>query len=485
MGLTDLLFGDAIKRRVSQQVTQYTSGIAASQANLFNQNIFKFLFDGQLIIDPNRQNYTSDSYQTVGAVYECVDIIVKKIIACPRIVYRVKSQKEYKKYQAAQEKGNLLEMLLCKAKALEEVDMPAIENLLENPNPNMDGDAMMELLAGLYLLTGNSYLYGNAGFPDNIAAGKWSELWPLPGPARIISGGYMEPVKEYIMQQYVQDKPFPANRVQHFKTANYDYSSTGSQLYGLSPLRAYLYSMDTIKNADKQGDKQMKNGGTFGLITPENKEDSFSQPQLDQVQESLTEAYKSNNELARMVPLSIAMKWQQIGMSAGDLDLLEIKNASGDDVYRGYHIPLQFRSQDTATYNNLPVANRQLVYNAVAPVTRRFSRLLTRFICTPYNTSHATYIIELDFTSLPELNDDMLTVSQWLDNCWDLTPNEKREVKRWGRSSEPGMDKIWLPNNIVLMEDVLSGKVIQAHANPANPAPPKPPANSNATGGGK
>lgn len=491
MGVVDLLFGDAIKRRVTQQVNQYTNQqTAATTANLFNQNIFKFLFDGQLIIDPNRQDYVTGGYEAVGAVYECVDMLVKKIIACPRIVYRVKSQKEYKKYLAAQETGDLKQILITKAKALEEVDMPAIENLLENPNPNMDGDTMMELLAGLYLLTGNSYLYGNAGFEDNIKSGKWSELWPLPGPARIISGGYMEPVKEYVMQQYVQNIPFPGNQVQHFKTANYNYTSTGSQLYGLSPLRPYLYSMDTLKNADKQADKQMKNGGNFGIFTPENKEDSLSQPQLDQMQESLTEAYQSNNELARMIPLSLPIKWQQIGLNSGDLELLQISDAKADDVYRGYHIPLQFRNQDSATYNNLPVANRQLVYNGVAPITRRFGKLLTKFICTPYNTSHATYIIELDFTGLPELQDDLVTVTSWLDKAWYLTPNEKREVLRWGRSAEKGMDEMWVNVNQVRVADIIAGNVRQGTAEPLTPAQQaataaeqeaKPPAQS--TGG--
>lgn len=464
--LTDFFFGETIKRRASQIANQQ---IAATTSQIFNQNVFKFLFDGQLVIDPNRQNYTKDSYQNVGAVYECVDIIVKKIVACPRIVYRVKSQKDYKKYLAAQDGGDLKQILIAKAKALEEVDMPQIENLLENPNSNMDGDAMIELLAGLYLLTGNSYLYGNAGFEENLTGGKWSELWPLPGPMRIISGGYMEPVKEYILTQYTQDTPFPARQVQHFKTANYDYSATGSQLYGLSPLRAYIYSMDILKNSDKQADKQMKNGGTFGLITPENKEDQFSQPQLDQVQESLEEAYKSNNELARMLPLSIAMKWQQIGLASGDLQLLQISDAKADDIYRAYHIPLQFRSQDTATYNNLPVANRQMVYNAVAPITRRLGKLLTRFICTPYNTSHAQYIIEFDFTGLPELSDDMVTVTQWLDKAWYLTPNEKREVLRYGKNGEQGMNEIWVNVNQVRVSDIVAGNVRQGTAEPLTP----------------
>lgn len=474
MGLLDALLGNSIQKRVNRQVASYT-------ANLFNQNVYKFLFEGQTIINPEGFMYTEKGFEQVGAVYECVDLIVKKFVACPWIVYRVKDIKEYKKYQQLSQNPDALPAaLLAKAKALEEVSMPKIEALLENPNPECEGDDMWELLAALYLLKGNAYLYGNAGNDQDRKDGKWSELWGIPSDMTIRSGGFMQPIESYVMSLYVQNTPFPAQQIQHFKTLNPRYDPTGSQLYGMPPLKAYIYAMDILKNADREADKQIKNGGQIGLLSPENKEDNWGDTQIAQTGESLKTAYKSTDKLDRVIPVSIPLKWTQIGLNSADLELLSLSEAKANDIYKCFHIPLQFNNQDTATYNNLPVANRQLAYNAIAPICRKFSKGMTSFVCKPYNTTHATYIVEKDYLSLPELNDDMLTVSQWLENSWDLTPNEKREVKRYGRSSEPGMDNIWVPITQAPMKNIMDGTVVQgtAHVTAAMSGETKPPADN-------
>lgn len=472
MGVIETLFGKAVDKRVNQQVANITQ-------NTLNQNLNQLINNVQVTINANGYNYSEKAFEQVGAVYECVDLIVKKFVACPWIVYKVKDMKEYKKYLQLSENADTLgPALLAKSKALEEVSMPAIENLLENPNPETEGDDMWELLCALFLLRGNSYIYGNAGNDQARKDGKWSQLWAVPSDMTITAGqSFMDPIIEYQMQNYLQNKAFPAKQIQHVKTLNPRYDPAGSQRFGIPPLRAYLYSLDILKNADKEADKQVKNGGTIGLLNPENKEDNWGEEQMLQTGESLKSAYKSKDKLDRIVPVSIPLKWTQIGLAIADMKLLELSDAKADDIYRCFHIPLQFRNQDSATYNNLPVANRQLAYNAIAPICRKFSKAATRFICKPYNTSHNTYIAEKDFMGLPELNDDMKTVAEWLDKSWDLTPNEKREVKRWGRLSQPGMDEVWVDKKMVRMQDIVDGKIDQgpgstssATTTPAEPA---------------
>lgn len=452
MGILDALFKKTIDKRVN-------SGLNRALTSLYNRNVFQFLFDGNIILDQNDFDFVERGYESIAAVYECVDIICNKIIACPRIVYRVKNQIEYKKYlNYAKSPDTLAKAIIAKANALEEVSLPEIDRLLEKPNPDQNMDELLEMVVGLLLLTGNSYVYGN-GSKTAIEAQKWSEIWAIPSEMRIKSGGLMQPVESYIMQQFVQDEPFPAAQIKHFKTRNLKYMSTGQQLYGMPPLKAYLYSLDILKNVDRQSDKQIKNGGKLGLISPENKEDNFSEAQIDQMGLSLKDAYRSNDELGRTVPLSVAVKYTEIGMSSQEMELLKTGDTKADDVYRCFHIPLQFRNQDTATYNNLPVANRQLIYNAVYPWLRKIEQGLTEFICTPYNKGKDKYIITLDYTSLPELNDDMQTIAEWLDKAPYLTLNEKREVLGWGQSAQPGMDEIYLNYRQVRLQDIIDGKV--------------------------
>lgn len=455
MGLIDKFFGKAITTRAT---TIAQNLIAPALTNLYNANLYRWLGEGVPVFQRQQFDFIDKGFNVIGAVYECVDIIQKKVVACPRIVYRVKDEKEYKKYLSYSKSHHTLgKALLAKAKALEEVSMPKIEELLENPNDEQNGDDMMEYLSGLLLLKGNSYLYGTG---SNPATKKWSQLYGLPTEMTIISGGPMMPVKEYVVQIWTSD-PIPADQIKHFKTFNPNYDPQGRQLYGLAPLTAYLYQMDIIKNGDIQADKQLKNGGKLGLLTPENKEDQWSDDQKGDLHEGLTNGMQSREAMARIIPISVGVKWTEIGLSASDLQLLEITGAKSDDIYRCFHIPLQFRNQDSATYNNLPVANRKFIFDAVAPICRKIEIGLTEFICKPYNTAKERYVIHLDFMSLPELNDDMKAIIEWLGAMPYLTPNEKREVIGYARSNQPGMDEILVNRNTVRLQDVMDGKITQ------------------------
>lgn len=453
MGILDKLFKSTIDKRVN-------SGLSRALTSLYNRNVFQYLFDGNIILDANSFDYVEDGYEAVGAVYECVDLIVNKIIACPRIVYRVKDEKEYKKYlNYSKSPDTQAQAAISKAKALEEVSLPAIDRLLKKPNPENNMDQVLEMIAGLLLLTGNSYLYGN-GSPTAIKDRKWSEIWAIPSEMRIKSGGLMQPVTSYEMLTYTSEDPFPAAQIKHLKTRNLKYTGTGQQLFGMAPLKAYAYSLDILKNVDRQSDKQVKNGGKMALLTPENKEDAWNEDQIGQIGESLKEARASDDQMSRTVPLSVAVKYTEIGMSSQEMELLKTGDVKADDVYRCYHMPLQFRNQDTATYNNLPVANRQLIYNAVYPWIRKIEQALTEFICTPYNTATEEYIIVLDYTSLPELASDAKETSEWLDKMPWLTPNEKRAVIGFGESRQDGMAEIFVNRNTVRLQDVIDGKVV-------------------------
>ncbi|MFA6087467.1 phage portal protein [Mucilaginibacter sp.] len=453
MGILDTLFKGTIDKRVN-------AGLNRALTSLYNRNVFQYLFDGNIILDANSFDYVEDGYEAVGAVYECVDLIVNKIIACPRIPYRIKDEKEYKKYlNYSKSPDTQAQAAISKAKALEEVSVPAIDRLLKKPNPENNMDQVLEMIAGLLLLTGNSYLYGN-GSSTAIKDRKWSEIWAIPSEMNIKSGGLMRPVTSYEMRSYVQNDAFPAAQIKHLKTRNLKFTNTGQQLFGMAPLKAYAYSLDILKNVDRQSDKQVKNGGKMALLTPENKEDAWNEDQIGQIGDSLKEARASDDQMSRTVPLSVAVKYTEIGMSSQEMELLKTGDVKADDVYRCYHMPLQFRNQDTATYNNLPVANRQLIYNAVYPWIRKIEQALTEFICTPYNTASAEYIIVLDYTSLPELASDAKETSEWLDKMPWLTPNEKRAVIGFGESPQDGMAEIFVNRNTVRLQDVIDGKVV-------------------------
>src|SRR4051812_44299996 len=222
MNVFDALFGKAINKRVTRQVSQITQGV-------FNQNLNQLINNVQVTINSNGFDYTEKGFEQVGAVYECVDLIVKKFVACPWIVYKVKNVKEYKKYLQLSENGdNLGPALLAKSKELEEVSHAQIEKLLEKPNPEQEGDDLWELAAALLLLRGNTYIYGNSGNDSDRKLKKWSEIWGVPSDMTITAGqNFMDPVVEYQMTNYLQNRKFPAEQIKHIKTLNPRYDPAG------------------------------------------------------------------------------------------------------------------------------------------------------------------------------------------------------------------------------------------------------------------
>lgn len=433
-----------------------------SSANFFNS-----LNNDSRAVSTEDFDYIKHGYNSVSAVFECVDLIMKKIVASPAIIYEVKSEQKLKMYDNLSKSENVFDRAKAfrmKSDAIVEVDVPDIRNLIESPNDNQTYDEMIGLLSVLYLLTGNGLLYGNAGSEDRIKKRQWSEIFALPFKPQditLVGGSIFEPVKQYVIAPTgnTAQMTFEGSSIEHFKTVNPTWTGDNSNKFGQSVLMAYTHKLIRERLGDEQANKILNNGGIFGILSPKNKEDQFEGKQKRGLREQMTDARKSNEELARIFPVSVPLDFLEIGLPSADLEILSMAKAGREDIYRGYHVPLTYASTDQASYNNANAHGKQLIYNAVAPICDVFGRGLTNFICKPYSSKGKNYIIRLDYMSLPELSQDMKETAEWLAKCDDLSFNEKREAKGYGRKDSPGMDDIWVKRGSVLMQDVVDGKV--------------------------
>lgn len=440
----------------SRQVqNQLTDMVSKATENLYNENMFRWVSNGQPIMDENDFDYIRGGFMTVGAVFECVDLIYKKIAASKPIVYEVKDKAKYNKWKSLIKDPNPNSQFLAKSikeQAIEEVNIWRIDELLSKPNPNQTWNEFIRFVAGMYLLKGNAFIYGNGA---DVEERLWNEIFPLPH-MHILSGGMLEPVKAYFLNYSTDtEKYFPVNQIEHVKTFNPDYSVSGSQLYGMPPLRAYNYSLQRSKLGQDQANKQFKNGGTFGLLSPKNKEDQFSSPQKGALKDALIDAHSSDEYLKRILPSNVAMEFLKLGLSIADLDLFKGLELTDEDIYRCFHVPLTYRSMEGSTFNNKSSDGKNLIYNAVAPVCDNISDSLTRFICEPYakGKNGRKLVIHLAYEDLPEMQADMGELVTWLANADWLTYNEKRETMGWGKSSYAGMDTIFIKSGYKPIED--------------------------------
>lgn len=430
--------------------------------NLVTKNLYKWIGKDWQVYDPAKFNFIEKGYMDVPYAYEAITLITNKIKQCPVIIYEVENSQKLKAYENALKAGNLVAASGLKAQALKEVDVRDIRKLIDRPNPKQSFDDFMSMICVQLLASGNALIYGVK--PDGRSS-KIGEVWALPfNPQQytIISDGIFDPIKSYRVIYNGGDSKidFKSEDIYHFKSTNPLWETTGGQLYGMSPLRPYISKLLRSKLGDSATNRILSNGFKMGIISPEHKEDNWTPEQGKQLKEQIRRTLMSNEAYERIMPSSISVGYTPIGLDSTELGVLDLQKSDREDIYRAYQIPLVRASNDSATYNNMRESNRQLIYDAVAPWCELISDGLTKFIADPVGKSNGKkYIIKLDYVALPELGADMKELSEWLDKSPEITLNERREAKGYGRLDLPGMDEPILESRYTTLNNIINGKV--------------------------
>lgn len=432
--------------------------------NAYVQNVYQWLFNFQpIVLEDNPVAYV-DAYRGNSDVYTCIDKIAKKLVKTPIIIYEVVPGQEakylqYKSLRASGEVEAQRKALICKAQSLREANQKDIEAILESPNKDQTRSEFFQQLVGFFLISGNGFVYFNGPAPGKA---PWTEMFVLPSQLmEIISGGIFKPIKGYrLLYSYLANDnmiPFEAGQIQHIKTFNPEFTPGANQLYGMSPLRTLLSSVAMSKEGRAELVKQAKNGGTLGMLSPDGTGLFLGPDQQSDLQKKLQEIRSSTRTGERMFPSGGPLKYTQIGLPSTDLQLIEALGVTRDDIYRAYHVPLTYANQESSTYDNASLMGKQFIYDAVMPIGDIIEdRILNRAICGPVNKAKSKkFVAHFDYQSLPELQADMQKLAEWLNNSPDLTLNEKREAKGYGRSTEPGMDQVFVPSGWRTLADAI------------------------------
>jgi HK97 family phage portal protein len=428
-----------------------------SPQDFVNANVFPFLGNGQQITPEDNFNYIKRGYMESPSVYECIDLIMKKILACPVLIYRVKNVQAAKEYENLLKSDNIADRaraFLMKERVYEEVEDSRLRKLLEQPNDTQTWDEFISLITVLYLATGNAFVYGNAA---DGRSKKITEAWALPfSPLEmnIQSGGMFDPVKGYvaIYNGGKSTLEFSANDIEHIKTVNPLYRTTGQQLYGLSPLKAYEYALLREKYGDKAALKVLESGAPFGFLTPKDPIDELTTAQKQAWTEKIRDVINGRRPEGRYIPGSIPMDWVPIGFPNSELQTLDNSKDVRESIYRGYHIPLVYASNDASTYNNSREAKRALIFDAVLPVATAIFNQLSAFFTRGYEG----YVIKPDIMSLPEMATDMKELMDWLDKA-PVSTDEARAALGYSELRTSDSGTILVNRNKVPLNVVASG----------------------------
>lgn len=451
---------------VDARITELMPGLQQQLlGNLYNQNVFQWIGNNQLIIDwEDKYKFVREGFQRNADVYTCIDLIAKKVAECSYTLFEIKSgvtKKELKQYENLVMSDSLagkLKALQLKERIFEEIKESPILKLLENPNPLQTYEEWMTDIAGFFLCTGDGYIMGNGVSEQAIRDKIWSQLYCLPSHyMKIVSGGVFEPIKGYsLVTVFTEEVPFPASQVQHFKTFNPDFTMTGASLYGQSPIKAIYRNVLKENQGQDELLKQIRNGGAMGFISPDNDQTQLTEKQLGLLHNKIVQAKESEDLADRIFPSTGPLKWTQIGLHSTDLQLIESLNLDTKKIYAAFHVPIQFSGSEAAsTDNNMSWASKQLIYNAVSPVLRKIKDALNEFVCRPYARAEGKrYYLDFDISSYQEMQEDLAQLTTWLKQSWWLSPNECRIAQQYDKDPDPLMDKKYAPANLVPLDDL-------------------------------
>lgn len=387
-----------------------------------------------------------NAYTTNNNVYSIIKQITDKIAAVPFYLYTIEKdkQKEFKRYKSFNSSNNLMsvEAFRCKTTSMKEVDNHIIMNLLENPNPKQGWSDFVKEALGYKLLTGNAYIYGSKPeFGQNTD--KIVGLTALPSQLMNIVSNNTD-VEYYNLAG--SNQRLEKENILHMKYWNPDYSTSMNQ-YGMSPLRAGLKVLALNNEAYKAQGDIMANRGAYGML-------GAAGDALPEQLEQLKNKFK-NAETGEILITSQELKWTQFGQPSDELQILESMGLNLRDLCNLYGFPSLLMGDDSQkTYSNYEQAVKSMIFNCVVPLITELRDNLNKWLVPAYSKAEGKqYYIDFDISVLPELATDMDKLVNQLNLQYWLTPNEKRAAVKYGTLPDPAMDKIYIPQTLVPIED--------------------------------
>lgn len=347
-----------------------------------------------------------------------------------------------------------LEMYELNGNEWEQIEGHRALKTLYKPSPSMTGTEYVEQEIGYYLITGNTYTYG-IGPENGPNKGEFLELFVMPAQYVEIeySGNPLDPVKGYQIE-WDQSTLINPENVMHRKTFNPNYSyNTGASFYGMSPLRAASRLLTKSNDSYTANTRLLQNTGAIGILSQDataNDRVIMRQEQADMIQKRYKETYGGSENYGKILISAASLKWQQIGMNATDLDLIESMKFDLRKLCSVYNTPSQlFNDGENQTYSNMQEAKKAFITDAVVPHIYRLIDELNRWYIPPFEkTDGKKYKLVFNKKAIPELQVDLNKLADTVNKLWQLTPNESRQLLGYEASENELLDKVYIPTGL-------------------------------------
>jgi HK97 family phage portal protein len=412
--------------------------------------------------DSDLQSFIDDGYCNNASVYSIISFIARKFGSIPVYEYKVKDEKiskQYKRYGSSLTPSVVQHAKLLHTKAYDEMaSNTELGKLLKRPNPTQGADAFWVAAYSYFKICGEVFIWLNRGDiegKNDLQADAMPvlEMYVLPPHKVQIVPDEMDlwGVSYYILEAEKQI-PIRKSDIIHWKTFNpqFDGSVSRTHLRGFSALKAGLKVLTQDDDSTDAAVAQYQNGGAKAVMV-EKTIRSYTPQQKTDLENVFRD--KINNKAVKASVAALQGDWdlKQLGLSSVDMELLEggkiafIRLCNLFGVPPGLFLPGE-------TYENQQWQMKQLVTNLIIPDWCSLRDELNRQLLPAFKiTTQST--IDIDYTDMPELQQEIGKMVDALMKAWWFTPNQRLKMMNEEESTNPHMDEVWIPNNLVRIDD--------------------------------
>lgn len=319
--------------------------------------------------------------------------------------------------------------LLRKENELDD-DHPLAE-LIARPNPECAWSKYLESVVAYYALTGNSYV-------ELVKSGNYAELWPLrPDRTKVRTSSKTMDGWVYDCNGMIKEWDKDAEDFLHLKMFN-----PVDDFYGMSPLEAAAFSIDTHNEAGKWNAALLQNSAKpSGALVYKNEHGAaMSDKQREALKEELRTMYEGAANVGRPMLLE-NLDWQSMGMNAVDLDYVNGKNMSAREIASALGCPAQLLGiPGDSTYSNFSEARQSFYEDTVLPLHQHIMDEHVRWL-----GGDPAITVKQCTDDIPALVQKRQLRAQMLVSADWMTINEKRIASGLDPVSVPEADQVMAP----------------------------------------
>ena len=288
-------------------------------------------------------------------------------------------------------------------KTLEPQEGHALAELIENPNPYYDGDALWASTLVSYCTDGNAFWLK---VPGMGGAGRTVQLWYVPhwqiqprwppdGSAFLSHFDYTVDGRIYRVERdelvWFHDKIDPIRR------------------RGISRLYPLLREVASDNEISTYYQAILKNVGVVSVMITPKEANALGGPEVKELKSQWDEDFTGDNRGRPLVP-SIPMEVQKLAITPNDMALDKIAGIPAGKICSALRVsPLAVDLNVGgvhATYDNQGVAQKKSYHNCVIPIGKRLAKTLDRQLLPDFEGSPA-YCCGWDYSGIEAIREDV------------------------------------------------------------------------------